>query len=239
MKRVNVKRFMNTDRTSLILSRLETGLRTDSAHLKKLDLDFGATLRNARDLGLEQKFSKGWDTTWNQQWNIVEGLLRRIRRLVTEMDGAIERSDSGRLQEAWNAWESIQSEDVHLAESISEIRAQASALNAAARIEWNLLSTAFEANLETIHAYSEALRVKLALLTEHSNEEVDPLGQGIPKKLQTSPEVNKEKHQQELNAAVVKLDKEHHQSGGFLDVVKALFLWVESPEERVKSDRAL
>lgn len=233
---------MKNDRTSRILSRLETGLRTDSARLKQLDRDFGVTLRSARDLGLEQDFSEEWDATWNQRWVIIEDLLLQISGLVSGMDSAIESSDGGRLKEALDAWESIQSKDVHLAETMSEIRVQASALNAAARIEWNLLATAFDANLETIHACSQALRVKLELLTEHPKEDVDLLVQGFLAKLPKLPqadELEAGKYQRELDAAAVELEKEQHQAGGFLDVVKALFMWVETPEERVRNDRSL
>lgn len=233
---------MINDRTSQILSRLETGLRTDSARLKQLDRDFGVTLASARDLGLEQDFSKEWNATWNQRWVIVVDLLLRISGLVSEMDIAIESSDSGRLNEALDAWESIQSKDFHLIETMSAIRVQATAMNPAARIEWNLLATAFDANLETIHACSQALRVKLELLTEHPREDVDLLVQGVLAKLPKLPqadELDAEEYQRKLAAAAVELEKEQHQSGGFLDVVKALFMWVETPEERVRNDQSL
>jgi hypothetical protein len=233
---------MKNDRTSRILSRLETGLRMDSARLKQLACDFGVTLRSARDLGLEQDFSKEWDTTWNQRWVMVEDLLQRISGMMSEMDVAIDSSDRSRLKEAMGAWESIQSNDVNLVEIMSEIRGQASALNAAARIEWNLLATAFDADLETIHACSQALRVKLELLSEHTKEEVDLLVQGflvnLPK-LRQVDDLEMVKYQLKLDAAAVELGKERHQAGGFLDVVKALFMWVETPEERVKNDRSL
>ena len=86
---------MKNDRTSRILSRLEKGLLTDSALLKQLDQDFAVTLRGARNLGLEQKFSQEWDTSWNEQWSIVEALLVSIRGLLNTMDVAIESSDDG------------------------------------------------------------------------------------------------------------------------------------------------
>lgn len=214
----------------------------DSARLKQLSCDFGVTLRSARDLGLEQDFSKEWDATWKQRWVMVEDLLQRISGSMSEMDVAIDSSDRSRLQEAMGAWESIQSNDVNLVEIMSEIREQASALNAAARIEWNLLATAFDADLETIHACSQALRVKLELLSEHTKEEVDHLVQGflvnLPK-LPQADELEMVKYQLKLDAAAMELGKEKHQAGGFLDVVKALFMWVETPEERVKNDRSL
>lgn len=233
---------MKNDRTSRILSRLETGLLTDSARLKQLASDFGVTLRSARDLGLEQDFTKEWDATWNHRWVMVEDLLQRISGLMGEMDVAIESSDRSRLKEAIGAWESIQSHDVNLVETMSKIRGQASALNAVARIEWNLLATAFDADLETIHACSQALRVKLELLSEHTKEEVDLLVQGflvnLPK-LPQAADLEMAEYQLKLDAAAVELGNEKHQAGGFLDVVKALFMWVETPEERVKNGRSL
>ena len=224
---------MNTDQTSQIASQLETRLRSDSARLKQLDRDFGVTMRRARDLGLEQKFTQEWDTTWLQRWSIVDGHLVSISGLVNTMDEAIHSTLSDRFNMAMNAWESIHLEGVHLVESMRDIRLQASALNPAARAEWNLLSTAFNANLENLNACSRALRVKLEQLMEYPQAEAD-----FQATLPPEDKKNAENDLSDLDAAAVELDKEHHQAGGFLDVIKGLFLWVESPKERVKSDRS-
>ena len=164
-----------------------------------------------------------WNATWNQRWVIVEELLLQISGLVSEMDIAIVSAGNGRINEALDAWESIQSKDSHLIETMSAIRIQASAMNPAARIEWNRITKAFDANLESIHACSQALRVKLELLTEY------------PK----TDSLNKEEYQRKLDAAAVELEREQHQYGGFLDVVKSLFMWAENPAERVRNDRSL
>jgi hypothetical protein len=42
-----------------------------------------------------------------------------------------------------------------------------------------------------------------------------------------------------VNLVELELEKEQHQAGGFLDAVKALFLWVETPEERMRNDCSL
>lgn len=67
--------LMNDDRTTRILSRLETGFRTDSTRLKQMNPEFEQTLRSARELGIAQNFDTGWNTSWNQQWVIIELLL--------------------------------------------------------------------------------------------------------------------------------------------------------------------
>src|SRR4030095_786831 len=124
-----------------------------------------------------------WNTNWHQQWDRIEGILRRIRVLVNEMDHSIESSDSDRLKKALEAWETFQSEDAKLVEALSAIRAQASGLNAPVRKDWNTLACSLESHLETIHACAQALRIKLELLKKHSKEEVDPLVQNILAKL--------------------------------------------------------
>jgi hypothetical protein len=225
---------MNTDHTAEIASQWETGLRMDSARLKQLNRDFALTMRSAQDLGLEQKFSEEWNTTWMQRWKLVDVLLVRITGLVNAMDESITSTQSDRLHVARNAWESIHLEGLQLVESMSVIRAQTSALSPAARTEWNLLSKALDAHLENLNACSLALRVKLEHLMEHPQSEST---------LQTTfPPENEavaQNHLSDLDAAAIELDKEHHQAGGFLDVVKGLFLWVESPEERVKGDQSV
>ncbi len=224
---------MNTDQTSPIASQIETALRSDSARLKQFDRDFGVTMRRARNLGLEQKFTQEWDSTWLQRWGIVDGHLVTISGLVNTMDEAINSTLSDRLNIALQAWESIHLEGVHLVESMRDIRLQASALNPAARAEWNLLSTAYNANLENLNACSRALRVKLGKQMDHPQADAD-----LPVTRSLEEEKDVKINKSDLDAAALELDKEHHQAGGVLDVIKGLFLWVESPEERVKSDQA-
>jgi hypothetical protein len=195
--------------------------------------EFEQTLRSARELGIAQNFDTGWNTSWNQQWVIIELLLSRIKSLVYEMEKVIESNDTSKLKEALAAWESIQSEDVHLVESMNAIRQQANALNPIARVEWNLLASNFDSNLETIHASSQALRLKLELLTKHTKAEMDVLLQDVLDASDTNAQ------HWRVNLVELELEKEQHQAGGFLDAVKALFLWVETPEERMRNDCSL
>jgi hypothetical protein len=233
---------MTNDRTTAILARLEIGFRTDSAHLKELETDMTVALQHARHFGKKHGSPDDWNTNWHQQWDNVEGILRRIRVLVNEMDGSIESSDSDRLKKALKAWESIQSEDAKLVKALSAIRAQAIGLNAAVRKDWNLLARTFESHLETIHACAQALRIKLELLKEHSKEEVDDLVKNFLSKLPNRPHadgMDAEIYEQEIRKAAVELEREQHEYLGFMDVVKGLLIWVETTEERVSKNLSL
>jgi hypothetical protein len=233
---------MTNDETTHILARLEIGFRTDSAHLKELEKDLSVTLQCARHFGKQHGSPEDWNTNWHQQWDNVEGLLRRIKVLVHEMDGSIESNDSDRLKRALAAWETIQSEDARLVEALSAIRAQAIGLNAAVRKDWNILARTLEIHLETIHACAQALRIKLELLKEHSKEQVDQLVQDLLAKLPNRTHadgMDAEKYEQEYRKAATELEQERHKFSGFMDVVKGLWMWIETTEERVRRNRSL
>ena len=233
---------MTHHKTTHILARLETGFRTDAAHLKKLEKDLATVLQRAREFGTEHGSPDAWNTNWHQQWDNVEEILRRIRMLVNEMDGSIESSDRDRLKAALEAWETIQSEDVKLVEALSAMRAQTIGLNAAFRKDWNRLAGTLETHLETIRACAQALRIKLELLKKHSKEEVDHLVQEILAQLPDRTQADgteADHYEQEYLRAAAELEKEHHKYLGFVDTVKALLMWVESTEERAHKNLSL
>jgi hypothetical protein len=226
---------MKNDRTTHILARLEIGFRTNSAHLKELETDLAETLQSARHFGQQHGSPDDWNTNWRQQWDNVEGNLRRIKVLVNEMDGSIESNDSVRLKKALEAWETIQSEDAKLVKALSALQTQANELNAAAQEDWNLLARTLESHLETIQACAQALRIKLELLKKHSKEEVDNLVQDILSKLPNRAHaegMDAGNYEQEYRKAAIELENEHHKFLGFVDVVKGLLMWVETTEER-------
>lgn len=230
------------DRTAHVLARLEIGFRTDAAHLQELEKDLTEQLKCARQFGKKHGSPDDWNTNWHQQWDNVEGILRRIRVLVNEMDGSIESSDSKRLKKALEAWETIQSEDAGLVESLGAIRAQASGLSASARKDWNILARTLALHLETIHACAQALRIKLELLKKHSREEVNHLVRDILAKLPNRTHadgMDAENLEKEYSKAATELEKEHHKFLGFVDVVKGLWMWVETPEERARKNLTL
>ena len=45
-------------------------------------------------------------------------------------------------------------------------------------------------------------------------------------------------YEPEYDQAVIDLHQEHRQSLGLLDTVKTMFMWMESPEERISKNRS-
>ena len=83
---------MTHHKTTHVLARLETGFRTNAAHLKKLEKDLTTVIQRAREFGTEHGSAADWNTNWHRQWDSIEEILHRIRMLVSEMDGSIASS---------------------------------------------------------------------------------------------------------------------------------------------------
>ena len=225
--------MITNDRTTHFLSRLETGFRMDAARLHELEQELAAALLRARHFGTAQ--GDDGNTNWQQQWDDVEAMLGRIRWLVDEMESSIESSDADRLKGSLASWETIQAEDAKLVAALAAMRAHAIGFNADGRDDWNRLAHTLDSHVETIRSCAQALRIKIELLKKHSREEVELMVQEILARLpdRTRTEgMSAEIYAQEYAAAAKELDKEHHKFLGFTDAVKALLLWVESPEER-------
>ncbi len=233
---------MSNKRTTHILARLEIGFRTDAARLIELEQELTKALQRARQFGREQGSPDAWNTSWQQQWDNVEGILHRIRAQVHELRGCVESNEPDRFQKALAAWAAFQAEDAKLVAGLNAIRTQAKNFSAAVRRDWNLLAHTLEPHLEIIHACGQALRIKLELLKEHSKGEVDRVVQDIlgrlPKRTFTAG-VEAISYEQEYQQAFTELQREHHKFLGFMDVVQALLLLVETPDERVAKHHSL
>lgn len=233
---------MSAEIPTHILVRLEIGFRTDSTRLQALDQELTETLQGLRQFGQEHGAPDDWNATWDQQWDHVEAVLRRIRVLVNELDGSIASSENDRLQRALTTWNTLASEDARLAESLGTIRAQATGLNAAVRKEWNILARKLETHLEIIQACGQALHIKLELLKEHTKEEVDKLVHDILAKLPShipAAGMSPAQHEEQYRKAAAELKLERHKFMGFIDVVKGMLLWVETTEERERRNLSL
>lgn len=232
---------MSKAQNTHMLERLEIGLRTDSSRLIKLEQDLVLALRRARGFGGEFDSAGDLNTAWCHQWDQVEVILHRIRELVIEMEQATIKNEPGRLKEAMKTWGRLEMKDAELVRSLDALRQMAVGFNNTARVEWKTMISVLEPHLEMIHGCTQALRLKLELLKAHSTEEVDHLVKTLLTKLPLRLQENAIESgviAQAYAQAENELDQEHHTYLGLMDVIKGLFLWVETTEERVDKNLA-
>jgi hypothetical protein len=234
--------IMTNDKTAQILTRLESGFRSGSKGRSEADQEFARTLQEVRSFGRKHASPVGWNSTWQRHWDIIQVFLAEIAMLVDEMDRALERTDSSPGQSAVDAWDKFQLEYIKMIGSMGCVQAQAALLDAPSRREWNGMARKVEARVEAMHARAEVLRIKAELMGTRSKSEVNLLLQGIAAKLPLRAQKDgtmRAVNEPEYSRAAIELEKEQHQFLGFTDTVKALFMWVETPEERVHGTSVL
>ena len=219
------------------LSRREGAIFSGAVRLAASDRALDLTLQSAKAIGDESGLPGEWTATWNRQWEYVRGILDQIQNLLGEMEGHVEKEDSDGLRQAMDAWRAIQAQDVEINLMMDDIRSQARGLGGNARLEWTAVDAAIAAHMEAIHARALALRVKLELMKDYTKKEVNHLLEGMLAKLpnQTKADTqDAEAYVQQYRQTVRELDEERHEFGGFMDFIKGLAMWVETPDERMK-----
>jgi chromosome segregation ATPase len=228
--------------TSIILSHLETGLSADIAHLRAFETQLSETLRYAALLSERQGASEQWNNDWRQQCEAIDKNLERIRGSIEEMDHCIKGGTEDRLTCAFRNWQALQAQDAELVESINTVRSLAADFPEDLRNDWQLLSGTLDSYLEVVHACTRALRVKLDLLQrmEAPSATLSSVDQAEAPRL-TKPktsEVFTEEYARELARAARAIEEERYEIHGPQDVLRAMFMWIEAPAERVRREKA-
>ena len=219
------------------LSRPEGAIFSGAVRLAVSERALILTLQSAKSLGDESGQPGEWCATWSRQWETVREILDRLQSLLGEMERHAEKEDGDSLRRAMDAWRAIQAQDVEMNLMMDDIRSQARGLDGNSRLEWTAVDAAITAHLESIHARALALRVKLELMKDYTKKEVNHLLEGMLAKLPNQSKADTkdaETYVQRYRQAVHELDEERHEFGGFMDFMKGLAMWVETPEERMK-----
>lgn len=225
---------MKTQSKTHILARLEIGLRTDAERLTELEEQLTHMLQRGRGLGDEYGSPGDWNNAWGHHWDQVQLMLSQIHGLVSEVQDGIQSHDKNRHEKALETWTKLQIEDTQLEQTLHALQGQAVGLNAAAQTEWAFISKSLETHLQVIHNCADALHIKLELLKSNSSEEVDVQVQKLLVRLSRTPprKASPIHSEEEYEHAAVELQQENNKFMGFIDVVKSMFLWTESIQER-------
>lgn len=230
---------MMTHSKTHILARLEIGLRTDAKRLTKLEDELMHVLQRGRGLGTEYGSPGDWSTAWGHHWDLVERILCRIHDLVSEVQEGIQSHDSHRHEKALQTWTKLQIEITRLEQNLHALQGQAVGLNAAAQSDWAAIARSLETHLNVVHNCADAMRIKLELLKSNSSAEVDEQVQKLLLRLPGSPQFQSggsTDSNEEYQHAAVELQQEKNKFMGFVDIVKCMFLWTDTPQERAEKN---
>ena len=209
-----------------IPAELELASINGASHLGRLQAELAATLQGLRLFGTAKIVPVVGNADWHGLWDDISRTLVRIVSEVGAMTGFVEGSETGGKVRALEAWDMIQVEDDRLVRALKGVRSLVGQLSLDDRKEWNVLARALESQLVEIHACAQSLRLKLEELKESTDRA--PVAGGP-----VSP------HDHDHRKAVLQLEREKHEFTGFTDVVKGLWMWSETSDERMRENRSL
>jgi hypothetical protein len=223
-----------------VVSSLQAGLRADCVRLIEFEAELTRVLEESHELANVRGSPDDWNTGCQHHWDHVTAVLRRIHRLLAEMHDAVGNSHP---QTAWTLWEELQHQEARLAIALSGLREQSTHLNEAAAEDWTKLVLTIESHRKAVQAGIQGLHIRLQAWAAHSPCYVVSEAMAIAAlDAAAAPPVDDDPHEtqhlKELDQAAIEIEAEQHQELGLLDGLKALFMWVEAPGERVRKKHA-
>jgi len=205
---------MTNDRTFPPHSSLAAGIKASSSRLIGLESELTTTLDHSEELASLLGAPANWDTGCHHQWDQIEDILDVIHGLVSEIHTAILQADKQGARQARAAWATIQEEEVKLADVLRGMRGHSGELDETTCVEWLEQVRIVEAHRKVVRTAAEGFGVSL----EAWEAEISAASA----------------HQ--MDQAAVEIEQEQHQVLDLKDHIKAMFMWVEAPEERVEKN---
>ncbi len=170
-------------------------------------------LNRSRKTGAEFGSPGDWILRCHGQLENIENILHRFCEGVHVLQESIASSRYDRLDNAWESFETIQSEEARLKGELRTLRTAAIQRNEAAMNDWNMLSLVIEFHLENIHACTQAIRIKLELLRENTRDQRGgrPSEDGVAK------------------TAAAKIDRKQLLTPRLMDKKTSMFMWIGTP----------
>lgn len=218
-----------------VISTLEICLCGDCLRLIEFEKELMHSLEESRQLGNVEGSPTDWNIGCQHHWNHVKAVLRRIHRLEAKLYESVGTSQP---HGALKVWEEVLRQEARLAFALGGLHSHAAQLNEAASKEWNTLvimvashRKIVQTDIQKMHGHLQSWivqgpfnEVSISIINSNQN----PLS-----RIDAIDDVSPNIYEWEIDQAAMEIAEEQHQSLGLIDGMKALFMWVEAPEERV------
>lgn len=219
-----------------VLATLEACLLADCSRLIELESELRRKLDESHERVVLGGSPGDWDTGCQHHWDHVSAVLRRMQRLSAEMNDAVMNSQP---EAARSAWGRLQWQEDRLVMAVCGLSDQSLHLNETAALDWKALLLIIESHRRAVKAGVQGLDTRLESWAAHCMPGMVAItlpGSGL--KRLSDEALDTASYQSELDQAAIQIGAEQHQEMGMLDGVKALFMWVETPDERVIKNHA-
>lgn len=227
-------------RSTHLLELLEVGFQKDLHLLMTQSTDLRNDFTRARSFGAGSGSPDDWSESWCKRWDEVEATVSHVEDLTVTVDNTMVTPHPTRLKSASISWNDILANLKILSSQVEDLRTLAFMINSTTPKNWDRLMESMKKIVSSAESCLLALNLRLELLKMPSRAEVDKILLDLtplPPQEQNPAAKRALTAMEEYEEAESDLSREHHQALGFFDAVKTMFMWVESPEERVIKNR--
>jgi hypothetical protein len=228
------KRHPMNERATILYQHVLKGLSEDWSQIEALDKTFSTivsdTRRVERDTG-----AGALPGDWDRDWHRIEALLGEIRDHAAKARKRI-GEPAASANDPSLEWEPVAALEDELDALLEKRKAAGAALvTPGTRMEWEACWLTLESYSTTLRAHARSVQVKLELRRKFGEAQAAEIAAELAAKL---PEDLRDRQGAvAFQTAVEQLQTERQQFRGVWDVIKALALWVEAPEERARKIR--
>lgn len=222
------------ERTSTLYQHVLRGLAEECSQVEALDRTFITFVSDVRRI--EHDAIGGVPhVDWEHDWNRIEALLSEIHGHAANARKRLEHpvpAESDPLAE-WLPVAAIEDE----VEALLAKRKRAGDVTVTAekRPDWEAGWAALETSFSTLRAHAKSLQVKLELQRRFGKEKAAGIAAELVAKL--PEDLRTPEGVQAFEKAGMQLHEDREHFHGVWDMVKALAMWVETPEERARKIR--
>ena len=222
------------ERTATLYQHVLRGLAEECSQVEALDRTFIAFVSDVRRM--EQDAIGGAPhADWERDWNRIASLMTEIHGHATQAHKRLDHpvaAESDPLAE-WLPVAAIEDEVEAL---LAQRKAAGEAMvTSDRRADWAAGWAALESSFSTLRAHAKSLQVKLELQRRFGRERAAEIAAELVEKL--PEDLRNAEGAEALEKAGRQLHEDREHFHGVWDMVKALALWVETPEERARKIR--
>jgi hypothetical protein len=215
-----------------LVEQVLRGLAQDWSQFESMDRAVVTLMRDAKSAG-EETFKGSAPGDWEARWIELQTTLDQMRahaartRQLIESDRALSGGDA-----PLDEWREISRRDAAIDSILPAMRAACEPpRDAPHRARWEAAWNALDSYLRAMRAHTAAMTVKLEMHRRYGQKEAGRLTEAILSRLPDgSPHFVEPARFEEV---AFQLHEEHHEFKGFGDVVRALLMFWETPDERL------
>lgn len=223
------------ERTSTLYQHVLRGLAEECSQVEALDRTFVTFISDVRHIELDA-FGNRLPQDWDHDWNRIASLLADIHAHAVSARNRLEHAvaDGG---DPLTEWMPVAEFENEVATLLAKRKGDATGLVPPEKqAAWKAGWAALESSFFTLRAHARSLQVKLELQRRFGKEKASEVAAELVEKL---PEDLRDPEGVEaFEKASKQMQEDRDHIHGVWDMVKALLLWVETPEERARKIRA-